>query len=70
MIDKIKSIICQFVDIDEGEIKEDSNLRSDIGLNSLDLVSVATEMENVFGMSISEKKILSMKTVSDLIDCI
>lgn len=70
MIDKIKSIISQFVDIDECEIKENSNLRSDIGLNSLDLMSVATEMENVFGVSISEKKILSMKTVSDLINCI
>lgn len=70
MIEKVKDIICRFVDIEKDDIKEDSNLRADIGLNSLDLISVATEIENDFGVTISEKKVLTLKTVGDLVDCI
>ncbi|MBQ7653778.1 MAG: acyl carrier protein [Clostridia bacterium] len=70
MIEKVKDIICRFVDIEKDDIKEDSTLRADIGLNSLDLISVATEIENDFGVTISEKKVLTLKTVGDLVDCI
>ena len=70
MIDKIKDIICRFVDVEKDDIREDSALRADLGLNSLDLISVATEIENDFGVLISEKKVLTLKTVSDLVDCV
>lgn len=70
MIEKIKDIICHFVDIEKDDITQDSTLRADIGLNSLDLISVATEIENDFGVSIPEKKVLTLKTVGDLVDCI
>ena len=70
MLDKVKDIICQYVNIEKDDIHEDSTLRADIGLNSLDLISVATEIENAFGASIPEKKVLKLKTVQDLVDCI
>lgn len=70
MINDIKSIISEFVEVDENEIRSESNLRSDIGLSSLDLISVATEIESKFGVTISERKVLSLKTVDDLIKCI
>lgn len=70
MLEKVKDIICRFVDIEKEEISESSTLRADIGLNSLDLISVASEIENDFGVSIPEKKVLTLKTVKDLVDCI
>lgn len=70
MIEKIKDIICRFVDIEKDDITENSTLRADIGLNSLDLISVASEIENDFGVTITEKTVLKLKTVGDLIDCI
>lgn len=70
MINDIKSIISEFVEVDENEIRSESNLRADIGLSSLDLISVATEIESKFGVTISERKVLSLKTVDDLIKCI
>ena len=47
-----------------------SNLRTDIGLSSLDLMSVASDMENTFGVKIPERAILTAKTVKDLIACV
>ena len=70
MLEKIAEIICEYVYIDPAEITEQANLRTDIGLSSLDLMSVASDMENTFGVKISERAILTAKTVEDLIACV
>ena len=67
MLEKIAEIICEYVYIDPAEITEQANLRTVIGLSSLDLMSVASDMENTFGVKISERAILPAKTVKDLI---
>ena len=70
MLEKIAEIICEYVYIDPAKITEQANLRTDIGLSSLDLMSVASYMENTFGVKISERAILTAKTVKDLIACV
>lgn len=70
MLEKIAEIICEYVYIDPAEITEQANLRTDIGLSSLDLMSVASDMENTFGVKIPERTILTAKTVKDLIACV
>ena len=70
MLEKIAAIICEYVYIDPAEITEQANLRTDIGLSSLDLMSVASDMENTFGVKIPERSILTAKTVKDLIACV
>lgn len=70
MLEKIAEIICEYVYIDPAEITEQANLRTDIGLSSLDLMSVASDMENMFGVKIPERSILTAKTVKDLIACV
>lgn len=70
MLEKIAEIICEYVYIDPAEITEQANLRTDIGLSSLDLMSVASDMENTFGVKLSERAILTAKTVKDLIACV
>ena len=70
MLEKIAEIICEYVYIDPAEITEQANLRTDIGLSSLDLMSVASDMENTFGVKITEGAILTAKTVKDLIACV
>lgn len=70
MLEKIAGIICEYVYIDPAEITEQANLRTDIGLSSLDLMSVASDMENTFGVKIPERVILTAKTVKDLIACV
>ena len=68
MLEKIAEIICEYVYIDPAEITEQA--RTDIGLSSLDLMSVASDMENTFGVKIPERAILTAKTVKDLIACV
>ena len=70
MLEKIAEIICEYVYIDPAEITEQANLRTDIGLSSLDLMRVASAMENNLGVKITARAILTAKTVKDLIACV
>ena len=68
MLDKIREIICDNVDIEPDEITEDSKLLTDLGLSSLDLVMIAVEVEKEFGVTIPNKLFTSVKTVGELIE--
>jgi acyl carrier protein len=67
MTDKIKEIICEFVKLDPAELNEDTNLRSDLGLSSLDLVNIAVAIEDEFNASISDREIARISTIGDII---
>ena len=70
MIDKVKEIICGFVDVEPEEITADSKLSADLGLCSLDLAMLSTEIENEFGVEITAKTFATVKTVGNLMDYI
>ena len=66
MLETIRNIICNYVDIDPDEITESSKIRSDIGLNSFDLVNVAVDLENEYGISVDSKSFGGIKTIGDI----
>lgn len=70
MLDKIKEIICGFVDVEPEDITEDSRLTTDLGLCSLDLAMLSTEIEREFGVSVTAKTFATVKTVGGLVDYI
>ncbi len=67
MLETIKNVICEFIDIDPDDITPESNLRTDIGLNSLDCVSLAQELENEYDIEIPNADLSKFKTVNDVI---
>lgn len=66
MLETFRNIICNYVDIDPEDITEDSKLRSDIGLNSFDMVNVAVDLESEYGVKIDSKELSGLKTIGDL----
>ena len=66
MLETIRNIICSYVDIDPDEITESSKIRSDIGLNSFDLVNVAVDLENEYGISVDSRSFGGIKTIGDI----
>lgn len=67
MLEKIREIICDNVDIEPEEITEDSKFITDLGMSSLDLVMIAVELEKEFGVEIPNKLFVEIKTVGDLV---
>lgn len=70
MLEKIKDIICNIVDVEPEEITEDSKLLSDLSFSSFDLVMLSSEIENEFGVTLSAKNFASVKTVGGIIEFI
>ena len=70
MLETIRNIICAYIDISPDEITESSKIRSDIELNSFDMVNVAVDLENQYGVKIDSKKFGGLKTVGDLMSYI
>lgn len=66
MLETIKEIICQYIDVDPDDITEESKIRADIGMNSFDIVNVAVDLENEYGISFDNKEFGGIKTVGDL----
>ena len=64
MFDKVKKILEYYT---ESEIKEDSSLVADLGLSSLDIVSIVADFEDEFNIKIEDKDIFNFLNVDDIL---
>ena len=65
MLERITEIISDYVEIEE-PITEETSLRGDLGLSSLDLINLAVEIEEEYDVQLPDKEINGMNTVKDL----
>ncbi len=70
MLDKIRDMICDFVDVEPENITAESRLVADLDLCSLDLAMLSTEIEKEFGVEMTAKTFATVKTVGNLMDYI
>lgn len=67
MLEQIREIICEFVNVAPETITPDTNIRTDLGLNSLELVNLAVEIEETFDVEIPDREATDLATVADAI---
>lgn len=65
---RIKKIVAEQLGLDENEIKNEQNLITDLGSDSLDLVELVMAVEDDFGLEISNEDAERLDTVQKLID--
>lgn len=66
IFETLKEIICEYVEVDPDDVKEDSSLRYDIGATSFDLMNVAGAIEDEFKISVTNNSLKKIKTVGDI----
>ena len=67
MEEKVINIISSVCEIDKKDIKLDSNLINDLGLESLDVVDLVVAFEKEFNIKIDDKDIKKFQTVEDIV---
>lgn len=67
MLEKIKDLICNYVEVNREDIKEDSRFIEDLGFNSYDFVSMLGELEEELGVTVDENDILEVHTVGEAV---
>ncbi len=70
MFERIKDLICGFVEVDPDEITAESKLTADLSLCSLDLAMLSSEIEKEFGVNITAKTFATVKTVGGIVEYI
>lgn len=66
IFETLKEIICEYVEVDPDDVKEDASLRYDLGATSFDLMNVAGAIEDEFKISVSDNSLKKIKTVGDI----
>ncbi len=67
MFEKVKVIIENYVDVEEGKITAESRFIEDLGFNSYDFMSMVGEIEDTFDIEVEERKVVNIKTVGDAV---
>lgn len=67
MLERIRKVICNYVDIDPNSLTEETKIRSELGLNSLELINIAVAIEDEFDVEISDREVTNIETLGDAI---
>ena len=65
---EIIAFISEYYGISASEIRPDSNLVTDLGLQSFSLIEMCCELEEQYNIEIPEEQLSELLTVSDLAD--
>ena len=68
--EEIKELTAKKLRIDVDSIEDDSNLVTDLGADSIDLVEMLMEIESTLDISVSDEEAAELKTVRDVVDFI
>ncbi len=68
MFEKLKEIICNYVEVDPADIKPESRFIDDLGFNSYDFMSLLGELEETFDIQVDEQEVMKLHTVEDAVN--
>jgi acyl carrier protein len=67
VLDKIKEIVSEQLDVSQEEITPESSFVDDLGADSLDLTELIMAMEDEFDLEIDDEEAQKLRTVQDAI---
>ncbi len=70
MVDKIKAILAEQLDVDVDELTTETDIAKDLNCDSLDVVEILMSIEDEFSVEIPDEEIENIKTIGDLAEYI
>lgn len=70
MFEQLKQLICEYADVKPEEITEETNIRTDLALDSLSLLNLAVAIESEFGLEVTDEDAMKLESVRDVLDLI
>lgn len=70
IFEKVKEVVTEQLNIDEGAVTDEASFIDDLGADSLDIVELVMALEESFGISIPDEEAENIKTVGDAVSYI
>ena len=67
VLDKVKEIVAEQLDVDASEVVAEANIQDDLGADSLDVVDLIMSLEEEFEVEIPDDAAKNIKTVGDIV---
>ncbi|MBS6954758.1 MAG: acyl carrier protein [Enterocloster asparagiformis] len=67
MLEELREIICEYVDVEPDQVTEEARFVEDLGFNSYDFMSMVGEIEERYDVEVEEREVIKVKTVGDAI---
>ena len=67
ILEKIKDIMEEKLGKDRNEVTLESDIIKDLGLDSLDIVTLIMAVEDEYGFTADDDEIVNLKTVGDIV---
>lgn len=68
LLERVKTILSELLNADINEIDANTNIRNDIGADSLDMVEISMEIEKHFFVLIPDEKMEAIITIQDIVN--
>ena len=68
VLDLVRSHLSEELEVDATEIAEGTRFKEDLDADSLDLYELVMELEDRYGISVSEEQAAKIKTVGGAVD--
>lgn len=67
MLEKLKDMICEYVEVDKNAVTENSRFVEDLGFTSYDFMSMVGELEDEFDIEVEERQVAEIRTVGEVV---
>ena len=68
MLEKVRNIIMNYVEVEKEDIKPESRFMEDLGFTSVDFMSMLGEIEDELDVEINQEEAADLRTVQEAID--
>ncbi|MGN0400343.1 MAG: acyl carrier protein [Blautia sp.] len=68
MFEKLVEVICNYVEVEPSDVKEESRFMEDLGFTSFDFMSMLGELEEEFDVEIDQQEAADIRTVKEAAD--
>ena len=68
VFERVKEVLSERLSVEEADINEEANFQEDLDADSLDLVEMIMELEDQFGIKITDEDAQQIQTVGQAVD--